>query len=202
MIIGAVLLCGALSLWIYNINEDKAAGEASYAVLEQLNAEILKPVESTSSDGNISAPLEEDGPLPYLYDKSITEFFVDGNSYIGVLTLPTLEIQLPVMTNWSYSQLKIAPCTYSGSPKNDDFVIMAHNYEHHFGKLEDLKPGDEAYFTDMDGVVSQYAVEFVEVLQATAIEDMTSGEYALTLFTCTYGGQSRVAARLSRTILD
>ena len=31
-----------------------------------------------------------------------------------------------------------------------------------------------------------------DILEATAIEEMTSGAYDLTLFTCTYGGTSRV----------
>jgi sortase A len=35
----------------------------------------------------------------------------------------------------------------------------------------------------------------VETLEPTAVEEMTNSGYALTLFTCTYGGQSRVTVR-------
>lgn len=52
---------------------------------------------------------------------------------------------------------------------------------------------------DMDGVRSDYQVASVEVLAPTAVEEMTSGTYDLTLFTCTYGGRSRVAVRCQRT---
>ena len=36
------------------------------------------------------------------------------------------------------------------------------------------------------------------VVSFTAVEEMTAGEYDLTLFTCTYGGQSRVTVRCDR----
>ena len=47
----------------------------------------------------------------------------------------------------------------------------------------------------MDGAVWQYEVEEVDILAPSDVEGMTAGEYELTLFTCTYGGQSRVTVR-------
>ena len=47
----------------------------------------------------------------------------------------------------------------------------------------------------MDGMIWEYEVAAVDILQPTDIEDMTAGDYDLTLFTCTYGGQSRVTVR-------
>ena len=55
-----------------------------------------------------------------------------------------------------------------------------------------MSEGDNVIFTDMDGVISQYEVEVVDILSPTAVEQMTSGDYDLTLFTCTYGGKYRV----------
>ena len=77
-------------------------------------------------------------------------------------------------------------------------MIMAHNYPKHFGKLQDMRAGDTVTFTDMDGVMVEYQVMALDILAATAVEDMTSGDYDLTLFTCTYGGESRVAVRCDR----
>ena len=39
---------------------------------------------------------------------------------------------------------------------------------------------------------------FLEILQPTAVEEMTSGDYDLTLFTCTYGGATRFTVRCLR----
>lgn len=50
--------------------------------------------------------------------------------------------------------------------------------------------GDPVYFTGMNGTRWRYQVAERTVLAATAVEEMTSGAYDLTLFTCTYGGQS------------
>lgn len=65
----------------------------------------------------------------------------------------------------------------------------------HFGNIYTLNIGDELYFTDMDSVISSYQVAEVDILQPTDVEEMTSGDYDLTLFTCTYGGKSRVTVR-------
>ena len=50
----------------------------------------------------------------------------------------------------------------------------------------------------MDGFVTVYEVAEVTTLQPEAIAEMESGEYPLTLFTCTYGGQSRVTVRCTK----
>lgn len=51
------------------------------------------------------------------------------------------------------------------------------------------------YFLDMNGALSGYEVVEVDTLESSAVEAMTSGEYDLTLFTCTYDGRSRVTVR-------
>ena len=102
------------------------------------------------------------------------------------------------IADWSYPQLQIAPCRYSGSVFTDDLVIMAHNYPKHFGELKNMSTGDELTFTDMDSNTIRYRVVALEILPPDAVEDVTSGEFALTLFTCTYGGENRVVLRCDR----
>jgi sortase A len=70
--------------------------------------------------------------------------------------------------------------------------LLHHNYSRHFGKISKLNEGDTISFTDVDGVVTHYQVAAMDILEPTAVEVMTSGEFDLTLFTCTYGGGSRV----------
>lgn len=128
----------------------------------------------------------------------MTEVEIDGYAYIGYLSIPALGLELPIMSQWDYERLKIAPCRYDGSTKSDDLVLLAHNYGKHFETLKNLVPGDEVYFTDMDDVISHYQVVTVEILTPNAVEEMVAGEYDLTLFTCTYGGQNRVTVRCDR----
>ena len=58
-----------------------------------------------------------------------------------------------------------------------------------------LSEGDIATFTDIDGNVFIYKMVERETLNPTDIEGMESGNWDLTLFTCTVGGQSRVTIR-------
>ena len=58
-----------------------------------------------------------------------------------------------------------------------------------------LWEGDIATFTDIDGNVFIYKMVERETLNPTDIEGMESGNWDLTLFTCTVGGQSRVTIR-------
>ena len=77
-------------------------------------------------------------------------------------------------------------------------VIAAHNYAGFFGRLSELKIGDTVLFTDMDGKVYAYRVGDMEILPPGATEDMIKSQWELSLYTCTYGGASRVTLRCER----
>lgn len=183
MIIGAVLVVLALSLFLWNRYEDRRAAQSAEEILTQVMAAIEQ-----GADDLVQDPY--DGEMPVVN--------IDGYDYIGYVSLPTLGLYLPVMAEWDYPRLKIAPCRYTGSTETNDLVIAAHNYSRHFGTIKTLQTGDDVTFTDMSGVTSHYKVVEVDVLNPMAVEEMTSGEFDLTLFTCTYGGQSRVTARCMR----
>lgn len=188
MLLGAVLILAALSLFLWNQREDKQAGASVESILPQ----IIKQIEAADLDS-------DEFKYPDPYDTDMTEVEIDGYAYIGYVSIPFLGLELPVMSDWSYSKLKIAPCRYAGSTKTNDLVIAAHNYSRYFGKIKNLSVGDAVYFTDMNGKVWKYEVVVMDILAPTDVKDMTAGDYDLTLFTCTYGGQSRVTVRCQQT---
>jgi sortase A len=106
-----------------------------------------------------------------------------------------LELELPVLTEWSYAKLKIAPCHYFGTCYEENFVIAAHNYQSHFGRLSELQAGDLILFTDISGMVHYYEVVLLETLPGYATEEMIASGFDLSLYTCTPGGASRVTVR-------
>lgn len=189
MLLGAVLLLAALSLFLWNRNEDAQAKKSVAQVLPKL-IEQLETSDDVGQDGELS--------YPDPYDPMMAEVEIDGYDYIGYLSVPSLGLELPIMSEWDYNRLKIAPCRYSGSTKTNDLVLAAHNYTWHFGPIKELAIGDEVYFTDMDDVVTCYEVAAMETLSPVAVEEMSAGDWDLTLFTCTYSGQSRVAVRCDR----
>ena len=198
--VGVLLLSAALLLTAYNLWSDARANAIAGEVLER-----LVPDMEENADTSPSAPIYDEGSedvyIPdYILNPAMAmpEEQIDGQTYIGVLEIPALSLTLPVISEWSYPRLKIAPCRYAGSVYLDNMVIAAHNYQSHFGKLETLSQNDEVSFTDMDGNVFAYKVTEIETLSPYAIEEMTTGDWDLTLFTCTVGGQNRVAVRCER----
>lgn len=188
MVLGAVLLAGALGLFLWNSQEARAAEESSVELMTRL-VEELEEIEDPT------VPLEYVGvPVEYLDPSAfeMTEVEINGHMYIGYLSIPSLELELPIMSGWDYSKLQIAPCRYYGSVMGEDLVLMAHNYPKHFGKISQLKEGDSVVFVDMDGITTRYEVVAQDVLDPYAVEEMVAGDFDLTLFTCTYGGASRV----------
>ena len=199
IILGVALLLGALTLFLINRKEDLAAQQASRDVLTQLVQQIqedtAKEIGANGADVELQIPVE----LLTEEDKKMAELEIDGELYIGYLNMPKIGMSLPVQSTWSYPKLKISPCRYSGSVRGEDMVIMAHNYTSHFGKISELEPGDQVIFTDVEGNVICYQVVTKDVLAPTAVEEMTAGEFDLTLFTCTYGGANRVTVYCQRT---
>ena len=120
---------------------------------------------------------------------------VDGYDCIGILSVAVLDLELPVLTDWSYEKLKKAPCLYYGSYYEADFVIAAHNYQAHFGRLSELQAGDLVIFTDVTGVAHCYEVVLLETLPKEATQEMIASGFDLSLYTCTPGGGSRVTVR-------
>ena len=189
--LGLLLIAAALFLSAYNEMESHEARNSAQQVIAQMCQTL--PTETAAETEAPAIPeylLDADREMPV---KTI-----NGRDYIGVLTIPSLELELPVLSQWDYPALKVAPCRYSGSLYQDNLIICAHNYASHFGKLKNLHVGDTAIFTDMDENVVRFQLAAQETIQPEDLEAMEAGDWDLTLFTCTVGGQSRVTVRFVR----
>lgn len=123
---------------------------------------------------------------------------INDLEYIGYIVIPSLDLNLPVSKNFSYSSLKKTPALYYGSVKNNNLVICGHSYKSHFGYLYKLKKGDEIIFIDVNNNKYTYKVELVEELESTDIKEMIESDFDLTLYTCTKDGLRRVTVRCNR----
>lgn len=178
IIAGTALLVGALSLFAWTRWDEARANDSVSEVMEQLEPLV----------GSVEA--EGDDPLPRV--------LVGQNYYIGYVEMPALDLRLPVMTTWSYEQLSVAPCRYYGSVATDNLVVAGFNYSGHFARLDELVAGDEVRLVAMDGTEYDYEVAEVDALQNASPDELTSGEFDLTLFTCSYGGGSNIVVRCDR----
>jgi len=194
MALGAALLIGALGLTVFNLRQSNGAGEAAAQIVSALK-------ETIPTDGDFYSekqPATETPDYRLNPEMEMPVVRIEGREYIGVLSIPALGQELPVISTWDYPSLRIAPCRYAGSAYTDDLVIAAHNYASHFGRLRELSQGDSVRFTDTDGNVFDYVVSELEILEPDAIPQMTAGDWDLTLFTCTPGGQHRVTLRCDK----
>lgn len=206
VISGLLLIVSAIGLCLNNLYENKKAFEQSQTALAGLKdiipdipekpsetyAEHLKTIEENAGRSKIDDYLEEEEKT-----ESVA-LQLDGNYYCGYLTLDTLGLELPVLNEWSYPNLNIAPCRYEGMPQTNDFIIAAHNYNSHFGQIKYLSEGDEIVFTDCQGEKYHYNVIYTEYIDGYNVEQMSenkSSSWDMTLFTCTLNGQSRVTIR-------
>lgn len=195
IVTGLLLIAAAVALVLYNLAEDARASQTADAIMGDLIPEVIE----ASDDGKtpLVIPLSPEGE-PIVPEMPIR--IIDGKAYIAVVSIPALDLELPVFSSWDYSKLNLAPCRFSGSAYTNDMVICAHNYSGHFGQLKNLSIGDDVMVLDMDGNVFDYRVVELETLFPTAVEDMIHGDdWDLTLFTCTVGGRTRVAVRCERT---
>ncbi len=194
IVIGLLFLTAALCLIVHNICDEHRAEQSARQAVEHLKEEIPAENQSYQKENG-----ERDIPDYILNpDMEMPEEDDGGIDYIGILRIPILDLELPVISSWSYQNLKIAPCRYSGSAYLDNFTIAAHNYRSHFGLLKNLSEGDEIFFTDMDGNRFDYKVAVIETLMPSDTGEMIDSGYDLSLFTCTLSGQNRVTVRCDR----
>lgn len=208
---GIILIAAGCVLTAYNVSEDYKASSAAASVLSKIDEqrkELSSAQENDPSAENngsgensdISFEIWESEPDESNIDPDtpMPTVDVDGYLYIGTLVLPPLEIELPVADNWDYDRMRISPCRYSGSFYSDDLVICAHNYSSHFRDIGSMQVGDKVIFIDVLGNEFHYKVGLVETLSSTAVDEMTSSDWDLSLFTCNYSGMARVTVRCER----
>jgi sortase A len=180
MALGLVLVALAGSLFAYNNAMDVRAGERAKAIFDAVAESRNRGEFKTASDG----------------EKTIE---IDGMKCIGTIEIPSLEIELPVQSEWSKPALKMSPCRYSGSLLEGSLIICGHNYQNHFGKLKYIENGDTVIITDATGTDYKYKVSSITVLGGNDVEEMENNDgWDMTLFTCDYSGRNRIAIRCIR----
>ena len=183
MAVGMLFIGFAMGLLIYNNYENKKAQETAEALIESIRLNI--------ADNELKEEIIDP------FDEEMTVKEINGYGYIGYISIPSLNIDLPVMSEWDYGRLKISPCRYYGSTKTDNLVIAAHNYIVHFKYIVRLNQGDAVVFTDMDANIHNYKVDSVELLMPTDVDKVKDSGSDLILYTCTYGGAKRIVVRCS-----
>lgn len=200
VVLGIVLVLASLVVTCYILWQEEQSGVHAQQAMEQLLEQLPEEtVPATPDVPNIPVmtPDATVAPKDPAY-RPMPEVMIDGVPYIGYLNIPALKLELPVIGESNEENLEIAPCRFYGTVYNKNFVIGGHRYRRHFRKLSTLGYGERLHFTDMEGKVYTYEVAEQEILEPNQAEYLCSGDWDLSLFTCTPGGLTRVVLRCLR----
>lgn len=165
--------------------EAEIAGENA----QQLLAALTEEIEQNQEQNLYDTAVQEQSTGQMLQTS------LQGYDLVGIIRVPGVGVELPVLNDWNYDLLKLSPCRYSGSIEGQDLILMGHNYKKHFAPLRQVSPGDRVEFLDASGSSHAYVVAGTEVLKPTQLDELTVSESALTIFTCTPGGYGRFVVR-------
>lgn len=124
----------------------------------------------------------------------------DGTEYytIGVINIPSINVNYPILSTYSDALLKIAPCKFHGPNPNEvgNLCIAGHNYRNSkfFSKVPNLELGDTIEITDLGGNTVTYAVYDKYIVDPDELEctsQLTQGRKEITLITCTNDNKKR-----------
>lgn len=219
-------ICMLFSYYIY-AEYDKDKSEAvSKDILSQLNSEtknIEQVVDSTTRNivNDVLIIALDVEPVAIQEEPELSEPLIeeqtssnapaytsdDANDYESesILSIPTIDIEYPVLKDTSEELLKISLNKYWGPKPNQvgNYCIVGHNYKNGkmFGKLSRVEIGDLVTLTDKtieNGKTVTYEVYDKYVISPddmACTSQLTHGNIELTLITCTNYGTQRLVVK-------
>lgn len=205
----SLILVFVFSGWYVYSEFEKSAHEAvSQDILSEITINDIQPEEDTT--------VAENQPLVVAMDdtevvEEIPEIVQNGTytaasgvtyTYESILSIPSLNIEYPVLTETSDELLEISLNKFWGGSPNSvgNYCVVGHNYKSGkmFGKLSQIKNGDTVNLTDMSGKTVTYKVYNQYVVYPDNVEctsQITNGLTEMTLITCTNHGKQRLIVK-------
>ncbi len=199
-----------LSLYYVIAERNKIIQEGySYEIMQQMgdNTIIEEKVIVVALDDNADdsevVPIQnlqepEEAPQP----REITASNGETYETEGTLSVPSIGITYPILTDESEDLLKVSLCKYWGPSPNEtgNYCVVGHNYKSGkmFGKLAQVQFGDTVTLTDLSGRTITYSIYDKFVVNPTDVSctsQLTNGQREITLITCTNYGKQRLVVK-------
>ncbi len=204
------LLCILTSYAIYAEYDRNKSEEVSQEILEGMEFhDGVETVEEEVTVVVLNAIPEEENVSQTQMQQTQKEIEVpeeqksvakDGTVYytIGVINIPSIKVNYPILSTYSDELLKIAPCKFHGPNPNEvgNLCIAGHNYRNSkfFSKVPDLENGNIIEITDLSGETVEYKVYDKYIVNPDELEctsQLTNGKKEVTLITCTDDNKQR-----------
>lgn len=134
----------------------------------------------------------------------------NGKKYetIGVVRIPKLNIEYPILSKTTDELMKVAPCKFHGGNPNEvgNLCIVAHNYRRKnvfFSDVKNMVVGDIVEIQDLSQRTLQYEVYDIHTVMPDNVDDTTqktNGRKEVTLITCTDDSKQRIIVRCKEKI--
>lgn len=125
-----------------------------------------------------------------------------GYKVVGVIEIPSINIKYPVLNKTNDNSMEYSITKFSGGEVNEigNFVVAGHNYLNGtmFGKVDQLKIGDEIKLTDLYNNTLTYEIFDIYSTNpndTSIIESSKEGTKEVTLITCTNGHINRLITK-------
>ena len=164
--------------------------------IEQMNTDNENSIEeqSKSVEEIIVTPTEEEAKQ--------SKDSIDNYKTIGILKIPSLNIEYPIISETTNAALKISVTKYWGPNPNEvgNLVILGHNYKSSYmlSKLPNIKIGDIIKITDKKGKTIDYKVyetKKIDPYDSSCTSQKTDGKKEVTVITCVDNGKNRFYAK-------
>ena len=182
IVLGILMILAALGIFGYNQYEDQSVNQQNEVILETLEKKQQEDKTALYRQyPNIPMPVVE----------------IDGLNYIGTIKAPAIDLNTPVLATYDAATMEVTPALYSGTAYQKNMLMLGHNYQSCFGKLANIKIGDEVLFIDNHKNEFYYEVIDYLIINENEFDKILSQEdpWDFTMFTCTWSGYDRVVIR-------
>lgn len=197
--VSILLIVAGIAIILYPAVKRDYAARQQAKILKELDQYITDTSEDESSDSSVSSSAASKSPSPSQSassdeDKKKAEM----DAYIkknieGVLKIPEIDLNMPVLKGASKKNLAISPSSMDGTGKAGtvcNYCIAGHRsrtYGHQFNRLGELKKGDKIFFQSTSDTFT-YTISDIKLVKATdaSLLAPVKGEKLMTLITCDY----------------
>lgn len=175
------------------------------------NALVVKISQEVKNEMNSSEVENQQQSDLKLATATSTYTAPNGKKYdsIGIIRIPKIYLIYPILSETTYSLMKVAPCKFHGGNPNEvgNLCIIAHNYRKKgvlFSDVPDLEVGDIVEIQDLSKRTIEYEVYDIHTVIEDDVSDTTqktNGRKEVTLITCTdESNEQRVIVRCKEKI--
>ena len=211
--LSVLLVCLLFSYYIYADYDRNKSEEVSKEILQGIQkTENVEPkVDNTIKeyDGIIVVAIDDEPtntPQVQVQQTLSQEYVAEDGTVYNVdatLNIPSLDINYPVLSDWSEELLKISLNKYWGPEPNEvgNYCIVGHNYRSGkmFGQLPAISNGDIIELTDTKyGRTVKYEVYDryqIDPTDTACTSQLTGGKKEITLITCKEYGTQRLVVK-------